>query len=60
MDRHTILEHLAQVRRQVAEAKRHIAHQRVIIAEEERDGQDGVGRSNCWTKIGLICKNETK
>jgi hypothetical protein len=40
MDRHRILEHLAQARRQVAEAERHIAHQREIIAEKERDDHD--------------------
>jgi hypothetical protein len=43
MDRHMILEHLAQARRHVAEAERHVAHQREIIAEKERDGHDTAG-----------------
>jgi len=34
------LEHLAAARRHVAESDQHIAHQREIIAEKERDGHD--------------------
>jgi hypothetical protein len=40
MDRITILNRLAQVRRHVAEADRHIARQRDVIAQRERDGHD--------------------
>jgi hypothetical protein len=40
MDRITILNRLAQARRNVAEAERHIAWQREVIAQRERDGHD--------------------
>jgi hypothetical protein len=40
MDRKMILEHLAQARRHVADGERHLAHEREIIAEKERDGHD--------------------
>lgn len=39
-DRNTILDHLEQARRHAAEAERHVAHQREIIAQRERDGHD--------------------
>jgi hypothetical protein len=40
MDRQMILDHLEQARRHVAEGKEHLARQRKIIAELERDGHD--------------------
>jgi hypothetical protein len=39
-DRAMILQHLEQARRHVAEGKWHIALQREIVAERERDGHD--------------------
>jgi hypothetical protein len=39
-DRAMTLEHLEQARRRVAEGQRHIALQREIVAEKERDGHD--------------------
>ena len=39
-DRTLILDHLAQARRHVTEAERHIANQREIVAQKERDGHD--------------------
>ena len=40
MDRNTILDQLAQARRYVAEAERHIARQREIVALKGRDGHN--------------------
>jgi hypothetical protein len=37
-DRTLILDHVAQARRHVDEAERHIAHQREIVDQKERDG----------------------
>jgi hypothetical protein len=39
-DRTLILDHLTLARRHVAEAERHLAHQREIVAQKERDGHD--------------------
>jgi len=39
-DRTLISKHLAQARRHVTAAERHVANQRDIVAERERDGHD--------------------
>jgi hypothetical protein len=39
-ERTLVLEHLEKARRHVAEGERHVAHQREIIAQKERDGHD--------------------
>jgi hypothetical protein len=41
-ERNTILAHLEQARRHVADGERHVAHQREIVAQKERDGHDTV------------------
>ncbi len=40
MDLNTTLEHLELARQHIAQSERHIAHQREIIDERERDGND--------------------
>jgi hypothetical protein len=40
MDLNTTLEHLELARQHIAQSERHIAYQREIIDERERDGHD--------------------
>jgi hypothetical protein len=40
MNRGTILDHLAKVERHVVDGERHLANQRALLAELDRDGHD--------------------
>jgi hypothetical protein len=40
MDRAILEDHLAATERQLAEAERNVAHQRELVAQRMRDGQD--------------------
>ena len=42
MDRAMLLDHLEMAKRHVAEGEVHIANQKIILAELERDGHDTV------------------